>query len=174
MNREVIKFQVFPTFHKRFDTSNVTNMSYMFYTSNLTSLNLSGFDTRKVTNFTKMFNSCQMLSSLDISSFDMSKNDARTNISASDMFYSCYRLKRLKAPANISENITISLPAGKTWYLDNDADCKDMFIDCNALKRLQASITIAGYTVRLPLLADEDNEKNFFSSSATTSSYIKF
>ena len=58
----------------RFDTSNVTNMSYMFYNcSNLTSLDVSGFDTSKVTNMRYMFYNCSKLTSLDVSGFDTSK-----------------------------------------------------------------------------------------------------
>ena len=57
-----------------FDTSNVTNMSYMFYgMSNLTTLNLSSFDTSNVTNMSYMFYYMPKLTSLDISSFDTSK-----------------------------------------------------------------------------------------------------
>ena len=57
-----------------FDTSNVTNMSYMFYECKaLTSLDVSKFDTSKVTSMRDMFYGCQALTSLDVSSFDTSK-----------------------------------------------------------------------------------------------------
>ncbi len=63
-----------------FDTSNVTDMSYMFYNnSKLTNLDVSGFDTSKVENFSNMFNSCKSLTTLDVSNFDTS--------SATDMQY---------------------------------------------------------------------------------------
>jgi surface protein len=56
-----------------FDTSNVTNMSYMFKgCSNLTSLDLSSFDTSNVTSMISMFDGCRKISSLDLSSFDTS------------------------------------------------------------------------------------------------------
>ena len=55
------------------DTSNVTNMNYMFNgCSNLTSLDLSSFNTSNVTNMSYMFYGCSELTSLDLSNFDMS------------------------------------------------------------------------------------------------------
>ena len=57
-----------------FDTSNVTNMNYMFSgCSSLQSLDLSNFDTSNVTNMGSMFNGCSSLQSLDLSNFDTSK-----------------------------------------------------------------------------------------------------
>ena len=57
-----------------FNTSNVTSMYYMFYgMSNLTSLNLSSFDTSKVTDMGFMFAYMYRLTSLDLSNFDTSK-----------------------------------------------------------------------------------------------------
>ena len=44
-------------FGENFDTSNVTDMSYMFYRcSYLTKIDLANFDTSKVTNYSNMFN----------------------------------------------------------------------------------------------------------------------
>lgn len=55
------------------NTSNVTNMSYMFASgSSLTSLNVSKFDTSKVTTMKSMFQGCSKLTTLDLSSFDTS------------------------------------------------------------------------------------------------------
>ncbi len=54
-----------------FDTSKVTDMSRMFYSSGATSLDLSSFDTSKVTNMYQMF-SGSSATSLDLSSFDTS------------------------------------------------------------------------------------------------------
>ena len=54
-----------------FDTSNVTNMEWMFYLNSATSLDLSSFDTSNVTNMNGMFWLSQA-SSLDLSSFDTS------------------------------------------------------------------------------------------------------
>ena len=57
-----------------FDTSKVTNMYAMFNgMSNLTTLNLSNFDTSKVTKMWVMFNGMSNLTSLNLSSFNTSQ-----------------------------------------------------------------------------------------------------
>ena len=57
-----------------FDTSKVTNMEAMFAgMSNLTSLNLSNFDTSKVTRMNSMFEGVSRLTTLNLSNFDTSK-----------------------------------------------------------------------------------------------------
>ena len=56
-----------------FDTSKVTDMSGMFVFMNLTTLNLSNFDTSKVTNMHAMFSDTSNLTSHDLSNFDTSK-----------------------------------------------------------------------------------------------------
>ena len=56
-----------------FDTSQVTNMSFMFYyCENLADLDVSHFDTSRVTDMPEMFADCKNLTSLDLSSFDTS------------------------------------------------------------------------------------------------------
>ena len=57
-----------------FDTSKVTDMSTMFrYMYNLTTLNLSSFNTSQVTDMGEMFRYMSNLTSLDLSNFDTSK-----------------------------------------------------------------------------------------------------
>ena len=57
-----------------FDTSKVTNMEAMFAgMSNLTTLNLSSFDTSKVTRMNSMFEGVSRLTTLNLSNFDTSK-----------------------------------------------------------------------------------------------------
>ena len=56
------------------NTSNVINMSFMFYKcSGLTSLDVSSFDTSKVTDMCLMFRYCSCLTSLELSGWDTSK-----------------------------------------------------------------------------------------------------
>ena len=54
------------------NTSKVTNMSYMFSSSAVTSLDLSSFDTSNVTSMSNMFSNSKA-TTLDLSSFDTSK-----------------------------------------------------------------------------------------------------
>ena len=103
-----------------FDTSNVTTMSQMFYgCSGLTSLDVSGFDTRNVTTMASMFNGCSGLSSLDVSGFDTSKV---TDISY--MFYNCNKLTSLDVSGFDTRNVT-------TMH--------SMFYKCSSLTTLDVS-----------------------------------
>ena len=71
-----------------FNTSKVTNMRYMFSSiPNLTTLNLSNFDTSKVTNMGFMFSVMSKLTTLDLSNFDTSK--------VTDMSYMFYYMSNL-------------------------------------------------------------------------------
>ena len=73
------------------DTSNVTNMSSMFfYCSSLTSLDVSTFNTSEVTDMGSMFSNCSNLTSLDLSNFDTSNV---TNMHS--MFDDCSKLTNL-------------------------------------------------------------------------------
>ncbi len=75
-------------FNNVFDTSLITDMSYMFDDcDNLISIDLSSFDTSNVTNMMSMFSDCKDLSSVDISGFDTSQV---TNMRS--MFYGCKNL----------------------------------------------------------------------------------
>ena len=84
------------------DTSEVTDMSYMFKSCNgLTSLDVSKFDTSQVTTMTWMFAECSSLTSLDVSKFDTSKV---TNMSY--MFYNCRSLTSLDVSKLDTSNVT--------------------------------------------------------------------
>ena len=74
------------------NTSNVTDMSYMFYgCSGLTSLDVSSFNTNMVTDMTYMFKGCTSLTSLTLSNFNTS------NVTYMDsMFYGCSKLKTIR------------------------------------------------------------------------------
>ena len=75
----------------KFDTSQVTNMHSMFWEcKSLTSLDVSEFDTSQVTNMHNMFLECKSLTSLDVSKFDTSQV---TNMG--DIFGGCMSLTSL-------------------------------------------------------------------------------
>lgn len=102
------------------DTSNVTNMSNMFYNlKNLIQLDVSSFDTSKVTNITYMFGYCESLTSLDLSSFNTSNV---TEMIAT--FDSCNKLKELNISSFDTSNVT---------------DMSSMFSDCSNLTTLDLS-----------------------------------
>lgn len=79
-----------------FDTSKVTNMQNMFsYNSNLKELDLSNFNTSSCTNFTSMFTNSSAFTSLDISNFDLTKCT-----SVYGMFSFCSNMKTIILPKN--------------------------------------------------------------------------
>ena len=91
-----------------FDTSSVTDMSYMFtYVDGMDSIVLPNFNTSKVTNMTEMFRGA-WVDEIDISSFD-TKNV--TNMNA--MFCHCDTVKKIYI--------------GSGWNVDNVTDSINMF-----------------------------------------------
>lgn len=79
-----------------FDTSNVTNMSYLFYNCRtLPSLNVSGLDTSNVTTMEGMFAYDYALSEIDVSSFNTSKVK-----SMNTMFANCSNLATIYASSS--------------------------------------------------------------------------
>lgn len=123
------------------DTSNVTNMRYMFHgCDGLTSLNLSKWDTSKVTNMSEMFFNCSKLTSLDVSSFNTS------NVTdMSSMFSGCTSLASLDVSSFNTSNVTnmefmFAGCSGLTsldlsgWDMSNVTDTSWMFNGCTALK----------------------------------------
>ena len=101
-----------------FDTSNVTDMSFMFDAcNNLSYLNLSNFDTGNVRDMSFMFHSCINLEHLNLSNFNTNKVTDR-----SFMFHACMNLKTL----DIS-----------SFYIDNTKILDNMFWNCINLKTLK-------------------------------------
>ena len=71
---------------------NVSDMAWMFFRCcNITSIDLSNFDTSEVVNTTSMLFSCEKLTSIDLSSFDTSNV-----IGMAAMFYDCSNLTTIK------------------------------------------------------------------------------
>ena len=129
-----------------FDTSNVTDMSWMFFDcSSLTELDVSGFDTSNVTDMSNMFAGCSSLTELDLSGFDTSNvtdmsymfcfceslmeldlSDFDTSIvtDMSEMFSGCKSLMKLDVSGFDTGNVT---------------DMSEMFYDCENLFLLDTS-----------------------------------
>ena len=85
-----------------FNTKKVTNMSFMFgLCKNLVNLNLSTFNTENVTNISCMFFGCHNLTSLNLSSFDTRKV---TNMLG--LFYICLNLTKLNLSSFDTSQVT--------------------------------------------------------------------
>ena len=119
-----------------FDTSNVTNMIYMFDDcASLTSLDLSSFNTSNVTDMRWMFATCFNLTSLDLSNFNTSKV-----INMEYMFSGCTSLTSL----NLS-NLDVSKVTNMTHMFDSCSSLKDVYITVEAtLNKLTNNLTSQG------------------------------
>ena len=125
------------------DTSNVTDMSNMFYNcNNLTSLDVSGFNTSNVANMHNMFSNCRGLTSLDVSGFDTSKV---TNMDS--MFRCCNKLTSLDLSG---------LDTSKVINMVN------MFYDCIGLTSLNVTLWPLNDTTQIAIntLPVGDDDKN--------------
>ena len=84
-----------------FDTSKVTDMRSMFtWCANLTELDVSGFDTSKVTDMESMFMSCSKLAELNVSNFN---TENVTNMA--NMFGCSRNLKKLNVSSFNTKNV---------------------------------------------------------------------
>ena len=80
----------------KFDTSNVTDMSFMFCDCiNLEHLSLLNFNTNNAKNLYEMFQNCKSLKELDISSFYIDNTKMLDN-----MFLDCKNLETLKVSSD--------------------------------------------------------------------------
>ena len=102
-----------------FDTLKVTDMNYMFFKVRAQEIDLSSFNTSNVTNMSYMFGECGFLTNINLSGFNTSKV---TNMSA--MFKGCDVLTKL----DLSKFKT-----SKVAYMN------EMFSNCTSLKSLKVS-----------------------------------
>ena len=102
------------------DTSNVEYMFYTFFRcEKLVNLNFSGWNTSKVINFDSFFDRCNRLQNIDVSSFDTSN---------AQIFSYMFGRTSNNTILNLSNFNT-----SKVTKMDN------MFLDCNALQKLDLS-----------------------------------
>ena len=156
-----------------FDTSNVTDMSNMFYDVwSLTSLDLSSFDTSKVTDMSDMFMGCVRMTSLDVSSFDTSKVR-----DMSSMFYSCENLTsldlssfdtsghpRVKWMFHSCTNLT-TIYVSDRWNPQRIGNDGEMFDECISLVGGNGTKYGEGYRSSLYACIDEPDQPGYFTSS---------
>lgn len=84
-----------------FDTSKVTTMEFMFQNCKFTSLDLSHFDTGNVTDMSFMFRGCSKLRSLNLSGWDTGKVTTMFG-----MFYDCSLLNAVDVSHFNTQNVT--------------------------------------------------------------------
>lgn len=127
-----------------FDTGNVENMSYMFFTCGAQRLDLSGFDTSNVTNMYQMFHFASNLTDLNVSGWDTSKVTtmfsmfrgvpvSHLDLSSFDVsnvwdFYAIFR--------DCEELVSIDLSG---WNFRSASSVGEMFRDTGKLKHIDLS-----------------------------------
>ena len=145
-------FNDFPAL-KDFDTSEIEDMSYFINDTELTSIDLSHFNTSNVTNMLGMFQNNSMLTDLNLSSFDTSNVENMRS-----MFYKCKSIKSL-----VLSNFDISKVKGKF-------EMGNMFAECYSLISVKGSITGINYDLDLsdcPL--DNESAMVFINGLSTVS-----
>ena len=128
------------------NTSNVTNMSYMFDSCfNLAGLDVSHFNTENVTDMSCMFLSCIMVPVLDVSHF------STANVtSMHGMFMDCGRISTLDLSnfntTNVTDIHSMFAECSRLTSLDissfntaNTTNMSNMFADCNNLTTIYVS-----------------------------------
>ena len=109
------------------NTSNVTNMIYMFtYCNNLTTLDANNWDTSNVINMAYMFYACESLTELNVSSWDTSKV---TDMEGMFGYYD-----------NGDEIMALTSITGlENWNTSNVTNMQSMFANCRNLTTLDIS-----------------------------------
>ena len=128
------------------DTSNVTNMRYMFYDcTKLKNLDLSTFNTINATDMGFMFAGCP-----DVASFDLSEFDTTNVTDMNDMFEDCSALTNLDLSTFNTTNVTdmsfmfegcsvLTNLDLSTFNTTNVTDMHYMFSGCSGLTNLNVS-----------------------------------
>ena len=128
------------------NTSEMTDMSYMFYgCENLQSLDVSNFNTENVTDMSVMFRKCENLQSLDVSNFNTAKVKNMDN-----MFADCWILHSLDLSNFNTENVTnmqfmfywcnnLQSLNVSNFNTANVENMKGMFYSCSKLQSLDVS-----------------------------------
>ena len=126
----------------KWDTSSATDMGWMFNGNNLKHLDVSNFNTRKVTNMYMMFSRCRSLTKLDISNFNTS------NVLNFGGVFSYW--------SNVCEDLNISgLNLTKVTNIDNafsNTNCK--VIRCDGLRLPNIDMSTIGLHTSTELTVD--------------------
>ena len=180
------KTEIYELDLSNFDSSLVTNMSYMFSGCELLlSLNLSNLNTSSVKTMRSMFFNCLLLSSLDISSFDTS-----SVTSMKSMFYNCYELNSLDL-SNLNTNLVntmsfmfysceslLSLDLSH-FNTSNVTSMDSLFCYCYSLRNLDVSNFNTSLVTNMDFMFHELNNLTSlniktFDTSKVTSMYAMF
>ena len=130
------------------DTSQVTNMTSMFYNCGVKELDLSNWDTSQVNNMSEMFARC------GVKELDLSNWDTANVIYMSGMFDECKKLEKVNTQSFNTENVK---------YMQR------MFFSCRNLRKIDISNFYTPNLINAELIFGEDyldyvDMRNFDSS----------
>ena len=109
----------------RFNTSKVENMGSMFFDcTNIENLDLKNFNTSTCANMSYMFGECTKLKHVDVSSFDTRNSE--------DPYWRYCRLEGMFAGCESLTDLDVS-----NFFINKDIDIKGMFMGCSSLKYLK-------------------------------------
>ena len=129
-----------------FDTTSVTNMSYMFNgCSRLESLDLSSFNTTYVTSMQSMFEECGAITELNLNGFSNSNTETMER-----MFFGCKKLNNLNIDNFKTDNVinmsqmfhscsALTSINVKDFNTSKVTNMMGMFYNCSVLTRLDLS-----------------------------------
>ncbi len=130
-------------FNNSLDTSNVTDMSYLFQNNTkLNNLNMLSIDTNNVTTMSNMFNAAYAITNLDLSNFDTSKVTNMTN-----MFGSMIGLLELNITSFNTSNVT-----NMNYMFTNVAKIKTLDVSSFNTEKVTTMTQMFGYTYSLESL----------------------
>ena len=137
-----------------FDTSNVTDMKGMFSgCSSLKNLDLHNFNTSKVTQMYGLFANCESLYKLDLSGFDTANV---TNFY--HMFSGCANLTSLDISSFVLDNNFIEIDE-EDYY----SDCLYMFDGCKNLSSVKTPLSNNVCDIALPVVMCNEEGKLYYS-----------
>ena len=170
----------------RFDTSKVTDMSYMFYDNSYAkTIDLSSFDTSKVENMSHMFEGCTFTENINTSSFNTSSVKNMNNMfrgaqyitnlnlsnfdtsSVEDMSYMFHSMLKLTS-LNISSFRTHNVK-DMSWMFDNDSMMTELDLshfDTSNVEKMGAMFQFMSRLERLNISS--------FNTSNNTNMYCMF
>ena len=137
------------------NTLRVTDMSSMFSSSGLTSIDLAGLRTEKVTNMNNMFSGCSSLKSVDMSGLNTEKVD-----NTARMFSFCNNLTKVNLRGLKLSNVTdmssmfehcpslTSVDMSET-NTENLTNVEYMFYCCNSLESIDLSGLITDHVTNM-------------------------
>lgn len=129
-------------FGDKFDTSNVTDMSYMFASSSIKHIDLSVLDTSNVTNMSYMFNYAESLETINFGIIDTSKVTEMRG-----MFQNCSSLTEIDLSKQNLNNVqyagymfqectSLSSLKLSNKRFSNIINAENMFSNCSSLEEL--------------------------------------